>query len=521
MASSAQDLRRRHLLSQQENVARIEGRLDDRRKTLDAAIQAHNAAKAVMEELKLEIEDIEAEHSLARGQMQMVRDAYLRELMIKLPDDILRQIFEKCMPPRANVDIASKEPGLFGSFNRERSDRVSPFAVGRVCKRWRRAALDFRAFWSTIVVRTASQRQLELVRLQLERSEKSPLNIYYYPCGQVDAEAGRAIIDALQEHTWRWQQVQQAYTQPSFELRPEQLSIIQRPAPQLLRLYLHIQANTLTAGLDLQKHRLQVGPQIQQLILLSPWPLAPKPVTVYPCLVSLMWHQPGLEYAWDIIIAARDTLKEVALAPRSTSSFATPPPARSNVALPIVMRSLEQLHILTSNWNAASYLLMLKTPKLHTLTLPSTIHSSTTVQPFFEDVSASVTTLILHKTPLPDSLDALSKLSAVERVMFSTETALFRVDYEVSDAFFARLALRRTVPGSAAAWIWPKLTSVALSSRGSYAAESGEGLLEFVRSRTEPGQDDRSTPRRITDVVLEDRSSPPWLRDEIKRMLAE
>ncbi|EJD39978.1 hypothetical protein AURDEDRAFT_116027 [Auricularia subglabra TFB-10046 SS5] len=164
---------------------------------------------------------------------------------------------------------------------------------------------------------------------------------------------------------------------------------------------------------------------------------------------------------------------------------------------------------------------MLKAPRLKTLSISHKAHA-VMIGPFLEAVKPTVSTLIIHNTLARDGLAPLSKLSNVEHLLFARATTIFKLTYSVSDDFFGGLAAPvHSNPGDESPnWIWPKLSTISLSDRGAFAAGTGQNFLQLVRARTGSKLDDRSTPRRLTSVVIEDTASPVWLRDEVKLMFA-
>lgn len=517
MAQSVQDVRRRRLLVEKEHVAGVEARCASLQSAYDNAAHAYRAALAVMQELKAELDDVREQHVSAVSRLEVVRATYLRELMARLPDDILRHIFVHALPIQEHADFMLKSPHRFGNFRGYTNGPALPFALACVCKQWRDVALGLTALWATIYVREANPEQLARVQLLLERSKAAPLDIVFdvNNDGPGDIGMSRMILDALQENIWRWRQVQQAHLSERSPVGPDDLTILLRPAPQLLRFHIHM-TGAATDGEQLHpdEYSLQITPRIQQLILISPWMLAPKLPYTFPALVSLVWNQPGAHFLWELLLSTRDTLKDLVYAPTSEPFDVVP--AR-DVNFPFTMSHLEQLHILTLHGSATPRFNMLKAPCLTTLTVMSTLHVQA-MRPFFETINPSVKTLILHGDSHAVALETLSTLANVEHLFFAHDHTIFKVTYTVFDDLFGCLAVPYDTPGATPAWVWPKLSTIFLASRGSLQAGTGQNLLQLVRARTLPDLDDSSIPRRLTNVELEDTMSPMWLRDEIKRM---
>lgn len=96
-----------------------------------------------------------------------------------LPDDILRVIFEECMPWCQERGIAGAAfPPMFPSTHIEQ-----PWTVSRVCRNWRAVALSHPCLWATWTVRLEGSQSsaaacIHHMALLNKRSGKAPLRIF-------------------------------------------------------------------------------------------------------------------------------------------------------------------------------------------------------------------------------------------------------------------------------------------------------------------------------------------------------
>ncbi|EJD52305.1 hypothetical protein AURDEDRAFT_159164 [Auricularia subglabra TFB-10046 SS5] len=259
-------------------MARVEIRRASVRTALENAKHAYDAALSFMRELEAELNDINEEHLSTTRRFQAVRDAYRRELVARLPDDIVRCIFEQALPARTSADFMDMQLASFGGCYQTLEEARLPFALASVCRQWRTVALGISALWSFIYISKTTRTHFERVLRLLERSKAAPLDISFDP-DQEDPEVLRgAMMDALQEHTRRWKRVQMTHL-----VRPDDFALVRRQAPHLRGLMINVQRATADgAPPDSTQHYLWLGPHIEELALISPWqliPRAPYPVT--------------------------------------------------------------------------------------------------------------------------------------------------------------------------------------------------------------------------------------------------
>ncbi|KAJ7294073.1 hypothetical protein C8J57DRAFT_1270722 [Mycena rebaudengoi] len=105
-----------------------------------------------------------------------------------LPYDVLGEIFSWTLP---QLIFCSIEPSQ------------NPWAISRVCTRWRKLALSLPELWSYIRVDGHERFPLALLDLQLERSGRFPLSIAFFS-GMNAMDAFKLLI----EHSDRWRTVQ-------------------------------------------------------------------------------------------------------------------------------------------------------------------------------------------------------------------------------------------------------------------------------------------------------------------------
>ncbi|KZV87417.1 hypothetical protein EXIGLDRAFT_773681 [Exidia glandulosa HHB12029] len=235
--------------------------------------------------------------------------------------------------------------------------------------------------------------------------------------------------------------------------------------------------------------------------------------TELPSLTEFVWNSryATLETAWTILRRAAATLTRVVLAPRS-STMAT----AATVATPILhLPRIRELTLASRFPDMTEALASFAFPGLTTLVLMRNVLAPNILS-FLDSLCGTVTCIDLFLHLDANESAILSNLCNVTQVGFGC-TPNNGVEYRVNDAFFSQLcecdALRD--------YSWPKLTSLVFDQCGEFDASDGggEGLLRFIRSRTAPNLNDKSTPRRLQRVALGAKGVPTWLSAEVDRIM--
>ncbi|EJD39977.1 hypothetical protein AURDEDRAFT_116026 [Auricularia subglabra TFB-10046 SS5] len=293
--------------------------------------------------------------------------------------------------------------------------------------------------------------------------------------------------------------------------------LIHGPLPQLRGLALVIppcaEAETIAPFSPIA-----LGLHVEQLMLAGVDTFLPKQPFALPALTSLYWLQPGMENAWNIMAAARATLRSVLLAPIAISDALAQGTSVRGQSL--VMPALEHLQVVFPGYDAAAWLATLKAPKLTLLALSAAVDPDA-ILPFLENVSPSVRVLQVQRDVQPDWLEAIAtRLADVEVLSFTTPWG-FRTGYTATDESFARLATPRLAPDGSRAWLLPKLSVIELTGDGTYKADNGDGIMELLRRRTGDHLDSNTTPRRLSKMTVVCRAVPSWLVAELGRRFQE
>ncbi|KAJ7879187.1 hypothetical protein B0H14DRAFT_3773701 [Mycena olivaceomarginata] len=155
---------------------------------LDATI---TALKAELSKLLEERESLDAEVRKHEGALSPLR---------RMPVEIVSLIFKFAAPFRSYV-MSVKE---------------GPWILSAVCSRWRTIALSQPNLWAEFVlnfvddpdISESAGRILPLVEAHLERSQKLPLAITFFPYEELECtEAEQALLDLLAAHCDRWETV--------------------------------------------------------------------------------------------------------------------------------------------------------------------------------------------------------------------------------------------------------------------------------------------------------------------------
>ena len=150
---------------------------------------------ACKEDIELELEFQERRRKL-RTRMNENHDPFI----LKLPPEVASYIFLLSMGKRDTREIA-----------RSRDCLPTPFLLGAVCSGWRQLARSTPGLWKRLAFTLPDSEFMEalprLVADWLDRSGGLPLTLkvsYYAPDGDPPPDRHVSVIDALNQHSGRW-----------------------------------------------------------------------------------------------------------------------------------------------------------------------------------------------------------------------------------------------------------------------------------------------------------------------------
>lgn len=515
MSSGAQDARRKDIHAERDKLATLDARLAGLTQAYKDADVAHVAACITMDKLDPEIEELNAQRLATKVRRDALLQEYRREFMATIPHDILRCIMEELV---AHDEFRTRQRSVYLTN--------MPFRVAAVCKRWRLTALETPVLWSLIHVTNCNARQLERVKLLLERSRRAALDIFivWSPVTKDEAfamnflgslsinatphwrpsEHGPTILETLASHASRWRRMELV----SHVDWIKGWRVLEQPLPALEDFCVCHAVYDVKGA----KGCLPSAPRLRSLTVLASR-LAFHSTTSYSCLVSLTWLQPDIDFAWSILAAAASTLETVELSPSEGTARA------QSSDLPLL--TLPKLRFLALGMYMSKLTPIygfLRAPNLQKLCIQGpAVHPD--ILQFLLAVAPTVTHLILSKAMDSGHVAFLRTLTNVSRLEFTRTSTLLNTDYTVDDKFFVELAK----PGAAGAYVFPQLSSILLEDNGSFTSrgEEGQGLLQFARSRTAPHLDEHSTPRRLKEMTVSAQNVRGRLRAEVKRIVGE
>nr|GAT49331.1 predicted protein [Mycena chlorophos] len=170
-----------------------------------------------LREIEKQIEELEAE----RAKLSTHIDAHeaLISPMRRLPEDVLQEIFLRCLPSHRNPAMSSLE---------------APVLLGRICREWRMLAFATPALWARIHIveplgyhrsaerstasRTAKVLQfVEAARGWLERSGRCPLSISFEHehgddfLAADESDGPSALLQLVLQHSFHWQGIELSF----------------------------------------------------------------------------------------------------------------------------------------------------------------------------------------------------------------------------------------------------------------------------------------------------------------------
>ncbi|KIM39218.1 hypothetical protein M413DRAFT_29402 [Hebeloma cylindrosporum] len=124
----------------------------------------------------------------------------------KLPVEIICEIFKKFIE-----DNSQPKDDMPDKLCKPHFCHSDPTVLGRICSRWRAAAISLRELWSNICIHNPKSSQIPLVNLRLERSANSPLCLtfdYNLKEDDIDLRAAAVILKSFISRLEYWRTIE-------------------------------------------------------------------------------------------------------------------------------------------------------------------------------------------------------------------------------------------------------------------------------------------------------------------------
>lgn len=510
------DVHRRRIRREQEDLDALNNRLAAAERAEAEAEQALELARAIREAAADDVSTLRSRRDAAAQQLDGIRQAYRRLFVPRLPADILQYIFEEVtyIPDRFRDEV---QGGL--CYNHQLA--VLPWTLAAVCRPWRVQALNQPRLWTYVSYPDKpsaedAARHLLRTKLLLRRSSRAPLDllICWHDCEYKDNSSAQKILALLSTQAARWRTME--LWLPQGQCTKDDIVAFKGPLPTLESLRFLAADDVFEEFSTFCEGFLPYAPKLRQLVF---WPTAKafRPCTA-PVLSSLrhirLWYNLSAETAWQLISAAAPSLEFLLVCVRARETNETPSP-------PITLPNLTSLILLDDTLVMTPHLEMMRLPKLTSLGLSSRLMRPQ-LGPFLTHVAPTVRTLTLGGTSmlLRPYLSTLKLLENIDTLVFDDFVLEVDFGYNVADQFFGNDA---DVYGD----LWPRLTSVTLSTRGKLDVGEGTGILSFIRARTVdlPAQpasteaESRARRCRLKEFNVNHPSTPRWFKAEVKRLI--
>ncbi|EJD52302.1 hypothetical protein AURDEDRAFT_181795 [Auricularia subglabra TFB-10046 SS5] len=508
MSQTLETVRRARLRHAKHTLETASTHVADLERAHATAVEAYEAARAVMDDLAAELDEARSHQRHAASSLEQLLGSMQRDVVKRLPADVLLQIFDAAT--HSGFYTTGDAYGfLMDGFGA--ATEVS-FVLSAVCAQWRRTALNHASLWSCVDLDYAEGSDpvahLELVRVLLHRSRASPLRIRldwatydeWYAC-----ESYSTLLKELCLHGARWRAFE--FHGPDAEHMQDALRVLKGPLPVLR--YLCITAQDLeTKPTSTKCDYLPFAPSLRTIVICGPHSLLPSTPSRWGALRALRLVFPqSFELTWNLLSAAAPTVESLVLISRAA-------PPNGSTLPPLVLPKLTALNFnLAADLAFEPFVDALRFPKLeHLGTYGHMLRIAHYWQPFMERVAPTVTRLnVCSDVGLP-VLRVARSLVRLQHLTIGESDSKCTIHKE----FFADKQL----------WVeeavWPELSSVRLADGANDLNKEGL-MLPFIRWRTEqlreqPQGDGR--PIRLKQFILDDPDAPQWLKCEIERLIA-
>ncbi|KAJ3547791.1 hypothetical protein NMY22_g1513 [Coprinellus aureogranulatus] len=515
-------------------------------------------------EIRAELKDVEMELEALRLRFKALNEkkqgrerfiarhrALLNPIRI-LPDEILRAVFDRCIPDRHSDTFPLTKPSNYMSV------RKAPLLLTFICRRWREVAVDYPSLWDSphIWIRQPSLaaqpdwnakalKIAQLSRLWLSRAPDRPLDLTIVspgPAHDSASEGLRSIWETLSASTVRWRSLQ---LDVAHELLDIILSVPSTSVPTLnqLRLSLPFGCNTTRAATLFSERNLIGGAALRDVRFYSN--ATPSQVsTRSPGLtdIPLQWHRLAILDVTSFPLTDVDVLHILTKTPaveRCTVRIAACgplPPIPSTVILPKLVAVAFITHV-----NSTSLLTRLDMPKLRNALLVTLERGSDSLMAMVQQSQGKLRNLtvnsttatsanIIHCLGLTPQLETLKldsprspggeirpRLIADELLTALMSPAPDKIPPSSPQPFENLVPIRREREGSTVSeesptFLCPNLTSIELNVHG-YTGISDGALFEFIKRRRE------LRPQRLRAVTVVDRNHDPEMDivEELKK----
>lgn len=413
-----------------------------------------------------------------------------------VPGDVLREIF-------TNVVAQSGSWAADSTWIDCKPRMRAPFHLAAICKRWRAVAVDAPPLWSFVCPpmlsetarhgRKLTEAARECVRLLLQRSKSSPLDVVYI------ATDDSVNFDAIVAHCERWR---------SFTMRVEYyytstLSVFRRPTPQLERFALRAltyDSEGRIAYKEPYPRYLPFAPRLRTLESALPNFLVAGPRAPMHGLTDMQ-----LTTTCTPLRAVLDALRSTLHLERLRLSIRNSEYHESESTKSLQPVQLDRLRVwacvLTPDVRHCMTLIL--APALQSLHIDARL----LVPDCLSAVAGSLITLVVDGGDV--GLDALPALKTLEKVEELTLTNFARF----TDAFLNALAADRSC--------LPHLRQISMHGNSSIVPADGDGLGRLIATRI--GESDghaAAASSRLIAVSLVSPDLPDWLKAQVHHMLS-
>ncbi|KZW00919.1 hypothetical protein EXIGLDRAFT_719991 [Exidia glandulosa HHB12029] len=503
----------KRILREQADAAELELRVAALERARAEAVLVLEQARSAVDDFDGELHGMRQRQQQAADHVAQMRMNYRRELLRRMPAELLSYIFEEVTALPADFRETTKAVDCYNE-----ALTMAPFCLAAVCSKWRNVALQQSTLWTYISAPSdmeddeTGKQHHNRVKLLLARSHSSALDVLISWAG-VDDWVGCVaevwILQAVAVHAGRWRTFE--LWLPDNSTDGYELQILRMPLPRVERLCIVVDI-ARPVHRDADDGYLPFAPTLRELTIWGPNVISMPARVSFPALTSLrLWHHPQFDLVWRLLSTVAPTLESLLLS--FDSDEKGPDIPKSVIALP----NLRSASLLISSRTIWRRMHRLHVPNLRHLTMETQDAIADVVQPFLDMVADTVVSLTLSGDVSLSELVLFKTLLNVESLQFDVFGYECDEQYEVFSDFFAAEAV----------WVqqkvWPKLSSVILSTNGSVLDEEYERLMPFVRWRTvdvDRWEGDDTAPRRLETLALNGQNAPLWVISQAQVLIS-